>query len=573
MTDLRMEYPRPQLQRESYLCLNGEWEFMIDCGRNGLDAEYQKKQHFDKKILLPYCPESVLSGIGITDFMDAVWYKKKLTLPSSFAGKRVLLHVGAADYDATVFVNGKRIGNHKGGYTPFSFDVTDALTDGENDITVYVIDDTRSLWQPTGKQSCQLKSAGCCYTRTTGIWQTVWMEAVEPGYILSMRQYPNISTPSITLNVKTSPAAAGQTLTAVASYEGREVGKTVVTVYGPEVTVTIPLSEKHLWEIGNGRLYDLSLTLSGGDCVKSYFGLREISYGKEGMALNGKRFFGRYILDQGYFPDGIYTAPSDDRLRQDIVDAMSLGFNGARMHEKIFEPRYLYWADRLGYLVWGEFPSWGLGIDEYQCLDHVLPEWMETVERDFNHPSVIGWCPFNETWDVYGCKQCDALIATVYHVTKAMDVTRPCIDTSGNYHVVTDIFDVHDYEQDPLAYATHYTPEGEVFPEKINAAIAHRQKYDPEKCFMVSEFGGIGWTLTQDAWSYGDAVKNPEEFIQRYKGLVDVLLDCPRVSGFCYTQLTDVEQEQNGLMTYDRKFKFPVETIRAITSRKAKIEE
>lgn len=573
MTDLRTEYPRPQLRRDSYLSLNGTWEFETDNTRSGMESEVYKKSHLSGKITVPYCPESTLSGIGNTDFINAVWYRKSVTMPEDFKNKRVILHVDACDYASTVFVNGIAVGCHRGGYTPFSFDVTDKLISGENSFVIYAEDDPRSRRQPIGKQSARLYSAGCFYTRVTGIWQSVWLEAVPAGHILSMRQYPNISAPAVTLDIKVTAAAIGENMRIVAMYKGKTVGTAEAVIHGENVTVTVPLTEKHLWEIGNGRLYDLTLSLSGGDDVTSYFGLREIGWDKNGMKLNGKRFFGRYILDQGYYPDGIYTAPSDARLKQDILDSIALGFNGARAHEKIFEPRYLYHADTLGYLVFGEFPGWGLDISRYDILDAVLPEWLEEVERDFSHPCIIGWCPFNETWDVDGRKQCDELIRTVYRVTKAVDVTRPCIDTSGYYHVETDIFDVHAYSQDPAEFAEQFGKDGTVYPERINAETARRQKYDPEKCFMVSEFGGIGWSLSDKAWSYGNAPKTAEEFVARYKGLVDVLLDCPHVSGFCYTQLTDVEQEQNGLLTYDRWFKFPPEVIRAITARKAGIEE
>ncbi|MBR7094858.1 MAG: beta-galactosidase, partial [Clostridia bacterium] len=413
MIDLRTEYPRPQAVRADYLCLNGEWEFEIDNALVGVEKKYFERAHLEGKITVPYCPESVLSGVGNTDFMYGVWYRRDLEIPAEYAGRRILLHFGAVDHEAHVYVNGREVGSHMGGYTPFSFDITDALTDGVNSLCVYARDDVRSRNQPAGKQCPRLDSYGCFYTRTTGIWQTVWLEPVSEGYISTFFTDTSISAPSVTLRVRTVNAI-GQTLTVSTSYEGKPTGSAEVKVFSPVTTVTVPLSETHLWEIGNGRLYDATLSLSGGDSVAAYFGLREVSWDKKGMYINGKIFFGRYILDQSFFPDGIYTAPSDARLKQDILDSMALGFNGARMHEKVFEPRYLYHADRLGYLVWGEFPNWVLDVTEYTSLDAYIKPWIESMERDYNHPSLIGWCPFNETWDHAGRKQCDAVLAAIY---------------------------------------------------------------------------------------------------------------------------------------------------------------
>lgn len=573
MTDLRLEYPRPQLRRDSYLSLNGEWEFEIDNAKSGLERELYKSKHLSGKIIVPYCPESKLSGVEHTDFMNAVWYRKDITLPPDFAGKRVLLHIGACDYETTVWVNGTCVGSHRGGYTPFFFDITEQLCEGKNSIAVYAQDDVRSGRQPAGKQSTRYASYSAWYTRTTGIWQSVWMEALSPGHILSVHYDSDIDTPALCMRVRVSRHAIGERFAVSVFYEGREVGHAQADVYAQTVTLTVPLSEKHLWDIGEGNLYDLTMTLSGGDRVESYFGLRRIGWDKKGMTLNGRYFFGRYVLDQGFYEDGIYTAPSDARLKQDILDSMALGFNGARAHEKVFEPRYFYHADKLGYLVWGEHGDWGLDISRYDAVQQILPAWLEQMERDGSHPSLIGWCPFNEAWDKEGRRVCDDVLIHLYRVTKAVDPTRPCIGASGGYHRETDVFDVHTYEQNPHALAALFCPDGTVYPQKADPLVSARQSYDPDKCLMVSEFGGTGWSLDGSAWSYGNAPLTGEEFLGRYRGLVQTLLDCPSVCAFCYTQLTDVEQEQNGLLTYDRRFKFACEQIRQINTRKAKIEE
>ena len=583
MVDLRKEYPRPQLVRENWLCLNGQWEFEIDDARVGEWKKYWERSSLEGTITVPYCPESKLSGVEHKDFMNCVWYRKAVTLPAEFAGKRVILHFGAVDYLAAVYVNGTKVGTHMGGYTPFSFDITDALVEGENVIVLSATDDVRSRKQPAGKQSARFGSYGCYYTRTTGIWQTVWMEAVDAARIEEYRVYPNISEGTATFRFSVTGAAMGAALSVRASYGGEEMGCASSTVSGCTATVTVPLKEKHLWEIGNGRLYDLSVSLEkGGKAVDSftgYFGLREVGLTEKGMTLNGKIFFGRFILDQGFFPDGIYTAPSDDALKFDIEASQKLGFNGARMHQKVFEPRYLYWADRLGYLVWGEYPSWGISISDPGCLQHYLREWLESVERDFCHPSVIGWCPFNETWNTLNeanALQCDDVIDMIYRATKYTDPTRPCIDTSGNYHVVhCGLWDVHDYEQDPEKFASYYAKIGEgVVADQVYRKEPRRQVYDGTPVFM-SEYGGIRWDMDapSDSWGYGVSVKTEDEFKARYKGLTDVLLDNEHIMALCYTQLTDVEQECNGLLTYDRRFKFDPAFFHAVNTRKAKIEE
>lgn len=566
----REEYPRPQLVREEWINLNGEWDFEIDNAVVGTEKKYYLREKLADKIMVPFCPESKLSGIGNTDFMNCVWYRKNFSIPENWKGKRIFLNFGAVDYHATVYINGEYAGEHKGGYTPFSFDITNLLRAENNYVTVCAVDHVRSFNQPAGKQSAELASHGCFYTRTTGIWQTVWLECVSENYVKSIKAYADIDAPAVTLEIKLSPCSDGSVINAKAFFEGKFVGEGTAAVNSFSAIIHIPLSEKHLWEAGKGNLYDLEITVTKNgaikDKVKSYFGLRSVSLGEKAFLLNGKSVFGRWVLDQGYYPDGIYTAPSDEALKNDILYAMQLGFNGARLHQKVFESRYLYWADKLGYLVWGEYPNWGLNVTEPGQIEHFLPEWIEAVERDFSHPSIIGWCPFNETWDFNGKPQSDSLIKMVYTVTKAIDPTRPVIDTSGNYHVVTDIFDIHDYCQNVKEFASHYK-------DGLYNNFPTRQTHKGEPYF-VSEYGGMKWAANgSDGWGYGDSPKSEREFIKRYKGLTDVLLNNENIFGFCYTQLYDVEQEVNGLMTYDRKFKFDPEIFRKINTRKAAIEQ
>ncbi|MDD7615493.1 MAG: glycoside hydrolase family 2 TIM barrel-domain containing protein [Clostridiaceae bacterium] len=565
----RPEHPNPQFQRRDWMNLNGKWSFKIDKSKSGLAKKYYQPQtKFDRTINVPFCPESVLSGIEYKDFMDAVWYSREFTIPEKYSSLRTILHFGAVDYKATVYINGKEVGTHKGGYISFEFDITDYITDGKNVLTVYAEDDTRNPLQPRGKQSEEYYSHGCDYTRTTGIWQTVWLEFVPESRIKGIKIFPNVENCSVDIQAEVIGSGKFEVL---ALYQERIMGAATVVSDGGFVTAHLDLKEAYLWEVGEGRLYDLELRFNE-DKVDSYFGLRDVRLDGQKFLINGKSVFQRLVLDQGFYPDGIYTAPTEEAMIKDIQISLDVGFNGARLHEKIFEPRFLYHCDKMGYIVWGEYPNWGMDSSNPNILFSILPEWIEEIERDFNHPSIIGWCPFNETWDYDGRKQHDETLAVVYNTTKALDRTRPCIDTSGNFHVITDIFDVHDYEQDPKVFKEHYDKlmtEGELFDNHKK-----RQKYTGGPTF-VSEYGGIRWSVNegeQNAWGYGDAPKNKYEFIERYKGLTDALLDNDQMFGFCYTQLYDVEQEQNGLYTYSRKPKFEASIFRAINSRKAKIE-
>ena len=575
----RPEYPRPQLVREDWINLNGVWEFEIDHGKSGQARELFKKGNLKDEILVPFCPESKLSGIEYKDFMNAVWYKRNFTIPKQWFSGKILIHFGAVDYAAEVWINGQSVGTHQGGYTPFTLDITDYVNKGNNNVTVYVEDDLRSRLQAGGKQSQKYHSHGCYYTRTTGIWQTVWLESVPPQYISGFKCNPDPKNSSIDLEVFFSGDVRDYTLNVNTFYDGSETGAKQIALSSSTVNLNIELSEIHLWDVGQGRLYDLEITLSKNnqkvDKVDSYFGLRSISLTDKVILINDNPVFQRLVLDQGFYPDGIYTAPTDDDLKKDIKLSMDMGFNGARLHEKIFEPRFLYWADRLGYIVWGEHANWGLDITTPMGLERFLPEWMEALERDYNHPAIVGWCPFNETWDkgdlTGGIKQDDEVLRIVYNVTKAIDKTRPVIDTSGNYHVVTDVFDVHNYEQDPIKFAALF--EAMKTGGEVYVHFPKRQQYEGQPYF-VSEYGGIWWKPgDKEGWGYGKRPESEEEFIERYKGLTETLLNHPEICAFCYTQLYDVEQEVNGLYTYDRKPKFDPEIIRRINTQIAAIED
>lgn len=580
-------HPKPQFEREYWISLNGEWDFgyekALPCFKFSKDFQraekIRKNNEFPHKINVPFCIESRLSGIGYTGFVNLVWYRKNVELNPQ--GKRVFLHIGAADYLTSVIVNGKNIGRHSGGYTSFAFDITDAVKTGDNEIFILCEDNNKARFVARGKQSERLRSHGCDYTRTTGIWQSVYIEYVPQNYIKSFKLYPDCENSAVIIKAETVGGTAGQlTLQCNAFYDGSPVGEasSKADEFG-NVQITLTLSETHPWEAGNGRLYELTLRF-GDDTVNSYFGLRSIKLDGYKFLINGKSVFQRLVLDQGFYKDGIYTARDDDELRRDIELSMSVGYNGARLHQKVFDPRFLYFCDRIGYIVWGEYGNWGFDTSSEKGVEIFAKEWKEAVERDFNHPSIIGWCPFNETWDYKKRKQFDGLLTAVYELTKSLDSTRPCIDTSGNFHVKTDIYDVHDYNGDIEFFKTNFdkfAERGELY-EHVLIDNPGRQKYPGSLPVMVSEYGGIKWEADSEikSWGYGDDVKTPEAFAERYCGLTDALIQNKNMFGFCYTQLYDIEQEQNGLFTYLREKKFSDDIyakIKASNSQKAAIED
>lgn len=579
------KHPNPQFERKDIEILNGEWDFGFKKAKRCFKFSTDEKRAFEllqmseypyeaniftHKINVPFCVESELSGIQYKDFINMVWYKKTVEIKKD--GNRVFLCFGAVDHLTTVLVNGKLAGRHKGGYTSFKFDITDLVYDGENEIFVLCEDDVKNPFVIRGKQSEWKKSHACDYTRTTGIWQTVYLEYVPEARVENFKIYPDHKNGMVTINF----ALNGKSnLTCEAFYEGKSVGKsTFKDACGNEV-MQIKLDETHLWEVGNGRLYDLEITF-GEDKVYSYFGLRNVRLDGYKFLINEKSVFQRLVLDQGFYKKGIYTSPSDEDLMKDIELSMALGFNGARLHQKVFDPRFLYFCDKMGYIVWGEYANWGLDYSNPKSVDVFLNEWKEALDRDFNHPSIIGWCPFNETWNYKGRPQYDPLLATVYDYTKAVDSTRPCIDTSGNFHVKTDIFDLHDYSYDVEFFKKNYDRfmTEDYLYQHVLVENKGRQEYKGEPVF-ISEYGGIKWVSDESikSWGYGEDVKTPEEFADRYVGLTDVILSNYKMFGFCYTQLYDIEQEQNGLYTYDRKKKFSDEIYQRIIDINTKVAE
>ncbi len=566
----RPEYPRPQFIRSSWVNLNGEWTCTFDFGKTGKERGLADSQGFEGKIIVPFCPESPLSGVNHRDFIAAMWYQRTITIPQDWEGKRVILHFGAVDYETEVFIDGKSVGKHWGGTSSFKFDITPFVqVDKTHNLVVYVKDELRSGLQPAGKQCPDFKSRGCHYTRTTGIWQTVWMEPVSEYGLESCHIIPDLDQKRFYVHPFFYAWKEGLRFRARLMDGQKEVYESEVLA-SPYSTCILPLKKMKTWSPENPFLYDLIFEVLEGsgkviDRVESYVGMRKIHVEGNQVFLNNKPYYLRLVLDQGFYPDGIWTAPSDAALKRDIELSMRAGFNGARLHQKVFEERFHYWADKLGYLTWGESSSWGLDLKSGEAARNFLTEWEEIVTRDRNHPSIIAWTPFNEAWS--GGEQAKRLIANAYHLTKKLDATRPVNDSSGGIHVKTDLWTEHTYEQDPqkLEALLSLSEEKSIWRRHPNKSIAYQGQP-----YLIDEYGGIKWipsadkVYAEDSWGYGEDPKTLEEFYTRLEALTDVILSMDHICGFCYTQLTDIEQEQNGIYNYDRTEKFDMQRIRKI---------
>ncbi|MEI7635164.1 MAG: glycoside hydrolase family 2 TIM barrel-domain containing protein [bacterium] len=564
----RPEHPRPDRERRNWMNLNGEWEF-AETNDTADESWLRKDKSYPGHISVPFCRESKLSGLSRKGFVKNVWYRRTFRRPS-WPAPRVRLHIGACDWHTRVWVNNKLAGRHTGGNCAFSFDITDALGDSDKfTVVIHAYDATRSGLQALGKQSDKLRNHSIFYTRTTGIWQTVWLEGAGAGEIGEFSVVPDAGNSRVIIQADISHCPPGAALEAEAHAGGRLAGSASAPAAGRNMLIVLDLGEKHLWSPEHPFLYDLTLRLTRDgatlDKVRGYFGLRSVAIDGAVLLLNGKPLFQRLVLDQGFYPDGVWTAPTDEALRRDIELSKALGFNGARLHQKVFEPRFLYWADRLGYLVWGEYPSYGAHYHKPSVNNPITREWAEIVRRDRNHPSIIGWCPFNET-----PRQAGELQNTIVDITKALDPTRPVIDASGwsHSHPQSDLLDQHDYDQNPAAFRRrwHSRVDGVRYPARYQCT---QQNGAP---FFISEYGGIGWNIGNDGWGYGNAPGSLDEFYERHAGLTNTLLDNRFLCGFCYTQLTDVEQEKNGLYTFDRKPKFDAARLAAINARRAACE-
>lgn len=574
----RNEYPRPQFERKEWINLNGEWSYSFDFSKSGDDKNWRQHGVFADRIIVPFCPESRMSGVGFTDFIEMMWYQRVIEIPSDWGGKSVLLHFGGVDYQSVIYIDGAEAGCHTGGNSPFTLDITRFVKPGQaHNLVVRVKDDVRSGLQAAGKQSQQLKSARCNYTRTTGIWQTVWMEAVDFCALKQVRIIPDYDNGAFTFIPVFYNCRSGLTLTVEISDGGNLVASRTVKA-GMGSALTITLDDPREWNPETPFLYDISYTLrdSSGivlDQVNSYAGLRKIHIENGRCYLNNQPIFLRFVLDQGYYEDSLLTAPNDAALRNDIELAMKAGFNGARLHQKVCDERFHYWADRLGYLTWGEFADWGIDFWHHNgktnpgynlAFRDYFAEWSAVVERDINHPSIITWTPFNETSSFYNLQDHRRMISDIYNLTRQLDPTRPVNDTSGYVHVKTDLWTVHNYSQNTEDLLKRLNEE----PVYMNKREFEEEAWDNQP-YIIDEYGGISFIpegrkpFADNSWGYNRGEKLTQDAAeQRIISLTDAIVNHPRLAGYCYTQLTDIEQEQNGIYNYDRTEKFDMDLIR-----------
>jgi beta-galactosidase/beta-glucuronidase len=572
----RPEHPQPQFQRADWLNLNGVWEFEFDDMGVGLKEGWSHSAPpFGKSILVPFCFESVMGGIGDHRFHPTVWYRRKFSVPRAWSGRRVLLHFGAVDYKGLVWVNGQLAGEHEGGHTPFQIDITGLIEDGENWLTVRVEDPPSDRFLPRGKQHWEEQSASIFYTRTTGIWQTVWLEAVGTSYLERVLVNANMDG-VVSFDARVGNPEGELQLTATVSYEGKLLASSMSVVMGPAAVASVLVRDARQWSPDSPSLYDVQFELRRDgqviDRVDSYFGFRTVTVQDGKVLLNGTPIYLKMVLDQGYWPESTITPPSDEAIREDIRLTKEMGFNGARKHQKIEDPRYFYWADKMGLLVSAEMANAYMFDATY--VARFTREWTDAVMRDYNHPSIIIWVPLNESWGVPNVAdpRQQAHLRAMYHLTKSLDSTRLVIDNDGWEHTeATDLFAFHDYTRTgPELLERFAAVDGGGVPLPLFGKMycAPGNRYNGAPLFL-SEFGGVAYVprdedVPDNSWGYSGIEPDAAAALARMRGLYEAIARIRRITGICYTQLCDVEQEVNGVLTYDRRPKFNLAEIRKI---------
>jgi len=564
----RPEHPRPRLRRERWLNLNGRWDFASD--PDGAPRTHPDEVSWEHSILVPFAPESRASGLGRRAFMTSVWYRRHITVPADWSGAIPTLRIGAADYHTRVFVGGSLAREHWGGSTRIDVDLRPfARPGGTVEIVLHCQDDVRTGLQPGGKQSALEGSHGCFYTRVTGVWQSVWLEAVPESGLDDLHVHASAATSTVLITPRLHSWPDARRLR-VRMHDGERLLAHAEGHAANGLPIVLHARDARPWQPRDPALYDLTVEVlddAGAvlDRARSYAGLRDLEVRGSQVLLNGEPLLQRLVLDQGYWPDTLWTAPSDAALRRDIELGQALGFDGARLHQKVFEPRYHYWADRLGYLTWAEYPSWGLDLRSPEAARNVLSEWAAVVRELRQHPSIVAWTPFNET-DPSSAEdpQHHRALRDVVALTRALDPTRPVNDASGWVHVDTDLWTVHHYTQDAdeLERLLAGTPEVIRNEPDLEAPYAGQP-------LLLDEFGGIKWVPNgADAnpadWGYGRDPHSESEFAERLAALLRVAQPNATLAGFCYTQLTDVEQERNGLLTAAREPKLDPALVRRL---------
>ena len=574
-TTPRPEYPRPILQRKQWLNLNGRWDFATDPDNDGIRNQWWNRDDWPQTITVPFCPNSPSSGVDIDPSVGTVWYHRAFELPE-WQSEDVALNIGACDYETQIYINGQQAGVHKGGYTPIHLSIGDYLSSGTNHIVVRAAD-SDSWQQPRGKQEGTTRWP-IDYDAVIGIWQSVWLEPVAAQHLINLGSHYDLQTQQLHLTLGLSAPHNGRIEAKLVDAKTVISETAVDSQHRSEIRLVMPIESAQLWSPEQPFLYDLELTLIDAnqqivDRVHSYAGLREISVKDGKHCLNGEPIYLRGILDQGYFPDGWYSAPDDQSLREDIELTKAMGFNFARKHQKAEDPRYLYWADKLGLLVWAEMPSGRIFSTE--LVTSLSEQWLDLLRRDRAHPSIIGWVPFNESWGVWHIQQRPeqrALVDGLVKLTKALDQSRPVIGNDGWEYSSGDLWTLHLYHEsarsldDRLATLIDDPSQPVTQGERPrNGALAGS---DPSHLpVLLTECGGVGFEAEQqieNAFAYGDLPGTTEQLEQEIRQIMASIRASETLQGFVWTQLTDVQQEVNGLLNFDRTPKLPLATLREI---------
>lgn len=584
------DYPRPQFVRRDWINLNGIWDFDFDDDNKGEVKSWYKGFHTDKEICVPFTYETKKSNIHDEGVHHYVWYGRRFqAVKEKLSGNKLFLHFEGSDFLTKVWINGQFAGMHEGGYSRFSFDITNLVKEGEN-LVVVKAEDHMDPQQPRGKQRWVSENFGCWYVQTTGIWKTVWMEYVPDISLSSVKMTPNLQSGGLELeyNVDCPFPLDGRRLEveAAVSFGGRFVIKTLTGIGKNPTKTFIDLDAAEAdspwgictWTPAEPRLYDICFrTLYNGevyDEVGSYFGMREIRIDGPNILLNGAPLYQRLILDQGYWEETHLTPPDEEALIEDIDKIHALGYNGLRKHQKIEDERFLYWCDVKGMLVWSEAPASYVYSD--RAVELFTREWLDIVKQNYNHPSIITWTPLNESWGIPRVETNRSeqhFTEGIYHLTKSIDKYRPVIVNDGWEHTVSDIITLHDYEVKGEVLKKRYTEykdeilAAEVYHSTSKSAFANGFSYKGQPV-MISEFGGIAFDSDKEGWGYGNKVNTKEEFLNRFESITTAIKEIPYVCGYCYTQVTDVQQEVNGLMDIRRNFKMEPEKIKEINEKK-----
>lgn len=579
------DYPRPQFVRKEWKNLNGEWNFIFDDKDEGETKGYFKYFPIDKKIIVPFTYETKLSGIEDESVHYIVWYNRKINISKEQLKNKVILNFEGSDYKTKIWVNGNYIGENIGAYSRFSFDIEKYMIEGENDITIKV-EDSLSKDQPRGKQRYKKESWKCWYIQTTGIWKTVWLECVSKKYLKAVKITPK--TDKVQLEIETNLLEKDiekqkYYIETEISFNGQILNNTKEIINSNYEKIEIDIVNQGIkhdiqkWSIHNPNLYDINYKLYFEDevidNVNSYFGIREIAIKGDKIYLNEEELYLKLILDQGYWKESHLTPSSEQILIKDIESALAFGYNGIRKHQKVEDERFLYWCDVKGVLVWSEMANC-YNFDD-NSLQNFTNEWIRVVKQNYNHPSIVTWVPINESWgipEVSVCQKEQSFATSLYYLTKAMDNTRPVISNDGWEHTISDIITIHDYKQyDELLYQEYIDEEKKVLNNLKEYNGKHRlfangYKYEGQPVIM-SEYGGIAIN-SEEGWGYGKQVKDEKELVERFTKLTNTIKNIPYISGYCYTQLTDVQQEINGLMDEERNYKVEPSVIKNINNMK-----